>query len=504
MGLIMHGLSGRGWFPVVDFNFDNQIVIGVPGKGSYIFYDKNQLSSSGVYQNIWKSINNNPNFVADFKMRTDELFGAVFLKCSSIDEANLALLSKGELQILYQDFVRAVTVAPIITVQLWGIEACLDDEYVIMKFLKRRLLELDKSNEIQFYKEVLSVNIGETVAFTEQKNFFQVACALQKSPALDAFRKDDIKNICKELVKYPVESKLIDKHISKYEWVNTEYVSNGWSREKWVELFRDAILDEKKPEEKLKELLENFSQLNKQRAEMISELDPPSNVFHVISALSEFIAQRDWAKGYMTKFLLSYRLLIVEIASRINIEADDLLNCSFIEIENYFRTGELVDRKIIEDRKNNGFAILIKDGNFNLVSGKNEIQRVIHEEGISEPFEKIISAESFKGMSASRGKIIGRAHVIEDASRLSEFKKGEIIVTYMTTMEFTPIFRSAAAVITDEGGMSCHAAIISREFKLPCIVGTKVATRVIQTGDEIEVDADNGVVKILRHKQDED
>ncbi len=70
-------------------------------------------------------------------------------------------------------------------------------------------------------------------------------------------------------------------------------------------------------------------------------------------------------------------------------------------------------------------------------------------------------------------------------------------MTYMTTIEFVPAFRKAAAVVTDEGGISSHAAIISREFKLPCIVGTKIATRVLQTGDTVEVDAMKGIIKIM-------
>ena len=67
----------------------------------------------------------------------------------------------------------------------------------------------------------------------------------------------------------------------------------------------------------------------------------------------------------------------------------------------------------------------------------------------------------------------------------------------MTTIEFTPLFRKAIAVITDEGGMSCHAAIVSREFKLPCIVGTKIGTRALKTGDMVEVDANKGIIKII-------
>lgn len=67
----------------------------------------------------------------------------------------------------------------------------------------------------------------------------------------------------------------------------------------------------------------------------------------------------------------------------------------------------------------------------------------------------------------------------------------------MTNPDYVPIMKIAAAVITDEGGATCHAAIASRELKIPCIVGTKHATRVLKNDDEVAVDAEAGVVKIL-------
>ncbi len=195
---LMDGLRHSGWLPAVNFSFDNQIVIGVPGKGCYIFYDKQQLSSQGTYKNIQASIDTNQNFVRDFKRRSDEIFGAIFFKCQRIDEENLELVSQEELAALYREFIAAITIAPIITVQLWGIEACLDVKYKIISFLKKRLAQLDKEKEFENYKEILSANTGETVAFTEQKNFYQVASALKKNQAAQY---------------------LIEKHIAKYEWV---------------------------------------------------------------------------------------------------------------------------------------------------------------------------------------------------------------------------------------------------------------------------------------------
>jgi len=70
----------------------------------------------------------------------------------------------------------------------------------------------------------------------------------------------------------------------------------------------------------------------------------------------------------------------------------------------------------------------------------------------------------------------------------------------MTTPKFTPILQRAAAIVTDEGGLTCHAAIIARELKVPCLIGTKNATDMLEDGMMVEVDADNGIVKILSEK----
>lgn len=103
-----------------------------------------------------------------------------------------------------------------------------------------------------------------------------------------------------------------------------------------------------------------------------------------------------------------------------------------------------------------------------------------------------------KGLPASPGLVSGRAHVILDPSRIDEFKDGEILVTEMTAPDWVPAMKKAKAIVTDSGGMTCHASIVSRELGIPCIVGTKSrgesATTAIKDGIDITVDATNGVV----------
>ena len=103
-----------------------------------------------------------------------------------------------------------------------------------------------------------------------------------------------------------------------------------------------------------------------------------------------------------------------------------------------------------------------------------------------------------KGLPASPGRVSGIAHVILSPNLIDNFKEGEILVTEMTAPDWVPAMKKAKAIVTDSGGMTCHASIVSRELGIPCVVGTKSrgksATTTIQTGMQITVDATNGVI----------
>lgn len=110
-------------------------------------------------------------------------------------------------------------------------------------------------------------------------------------------------------------------------------------------------------------------------------------------------------------------------------------------------------------------------------------------------FDKILDTNILKGQTANSGYARGRVKVLRRVVQIKDFKRGEILVTPMTTPDFVPAIKKAAAIVTDEGGITSHAAIVSREFKKPCIISTKIATKVLKDGDFVEVDANKGIVK---------
>lgn len=107
------------------------------------------------------------------------------------------------------------------------------------------------------------------------------------------------------------------------------------------------------------------------------------------------------------------------------------------------------------------------------------------------------SAKIIKGQAAFLGKVKGRVRLVFSKEQIKTVKKGEILVTHMTTPSYLPAMKKAAAFVTDEGGTLCHAAIIARELKKPCLIGTKFATEILSSGELVEVDTRSAYVRRL-------
>ncbi len=120
-------------------------------------------------------------------------------------------------------------------------------------------------------------------------------------------------------------------------------------------------------------------------------------------------------------------------------------------------------------------------------------EQIFYKEKITESLSKT----GIKGQTAQKGKITGIAKIISLKSQINKIEVGDIIISPMTTAAMIPAINKASAIVTDEGGILCHAAIVAREMKKPCVIATKVATSIFKDGDYIEVDANKGIVRKL-------
>lgn len=131
-----------------------------------------------------------------------------------------------------------------------------------------------------------------------------------------------------------------------------------------------------------------------------------------------------------------------------------------------------------------------------LFSSMKQVQDIYNVE-IKEESQPL-DTEILKGQTAYPGKVKGEVKIIKARDDMKKFKEGNIIVSPTTTPDFLPIIKMSSAIISEHGGVICHASITSRELKIPCVVGVKGATKILKDGDMIEVDAEKGIVRILK------
>ncbi|MFA6227032.1 MAG: PEP-utilizing enzyme [Candidatus Paceibacterota bacterium] len=165
------------------------------------------------------------------------------------------------------------------------------------------------------------------------------------------------------------------------------------------------------------------------------------------------------------------------------------------ELTDYLIGGIRPDTEELKERIK-GF-VYSKKGIILTDNTTENFRKVINGIGYDFVVKKHGNIKELKGQVACGGKVRGKVRIIMSKKDIGTLEDGEILITAMTTPEYLPAMHKSAAFVTDEGGITCHAAIVARELKKPCIIGTKNATKVFKDGDMVEVDADKGIVKVI-------
>lgn len=211
-----------------------------------------------------------------------------------------------------------------------------------------------------------------------------------------------------------------------------------------------------------------------------------------LNIAKRFVYIKDVRDDYRRKGVFNALKLFDEIGKRLGILRKDVSFLQTKEISLLLNEKTKVDKRNISDRKN-GFVIFL-DTNKKLVclTGKSCIH-ILRKVKLSAEDNLL---KELKGTIASKGRAEGMAVIVNGIKDLSRVKEGNILIAVSTHPDYVPAMRKAMAIVTDEGGVTSHAAIVSREFGIPCIVGTKNATKLIKNGNYLIVDAINGVVNI--------
>jgi phosphoenolpyruvate synthase/pyruvate phosphate dikinase len=185
-------------------------------------------------------------------------------------------------------------------------------------------------------------------------------------------------------------------------------------------------------------------------------------------------------------------MFLAVVAERLGLNMEEAKYTYIDELPGMLSDRAKVDRGALQERKSFVLVINTLEG-YQMVMG-NDAKQVF--EAVFKA--KDIPQDEIKGTIASAGKARGRVKIIRKIHDMVNMAQGDVLVASMTRPEMLPAMKKAAAIVTDEGGVTCHAAIVSRELGIPCIIGTKIATNAFKDGDEVEVDAGAGMVRIIR------
>lgn len=343
---------------------------------------------------------------------------------------------------------------------------------LLQDYIKARHL----SKEVFFdYQTVLTLPYKKIFVLKEKIDLMKIALKVKNGKTLEDF------GIKKE----------VREHTKEFRWINMGLLEKGPFEEKYFEK-RIKELSKQDIGLEYRQLLDEEAELKEKQEKLMEKIKSAKELYFISKTIQKFGFLRSFRVDALFIAYGNGWELVEEIAKRLHLK--NVLDIKYLDSK---ETRQALDnrldyKRLITERKKNLLSVMIGKERYELVG--RDADRVAS--NIKFPKEDLEGG--VKGSVAYPGRITGICKVLHKLEDMQKIKKGDILVISMTDPGFIPAMERASAFVTDQGGILCHAAIISREMKKPCIIGTKVATKVFKDGDLVEVNADRGIVKIVK------
>gem|GEM_PF-2419410 len=433
------------------------------------YYNKQKKDKNFIQKlfNNWQK-----KFVSRFLEMRNDLLVDDFIKYSD-----------KELLKLFQGFTK-------IYLSVWHEAVFLDGfDYYGEKILEEALVKEDKKIKARDL-EILLTPPFPSFLQRERMSLLEIVEKIIKKPEAASFILKN-KNHNQTIARYQWIEKELIKHSNAYNWLHNDFshvekLDSRYFFKNLIALLKDAkkITEERQMRNYLKSLNDKKQKLFKKyqfSAEFV-------NIINFLSLLGNF---RDERKSYNQMAGSALNKLAIEFSRRTRLDINTVEHLFHWEIKEIFNLDPQFIKKAKERSK----------GVFHIVKTPKTYKEIAGKQGaaLNEHIKQLIKQKNnLQGMAAYKGVVRGVVKIVKHQKDFYKFKKGEILVAPNTRPEYVPIMKIAGAIISEEGGIICHSAIVSRELKIPCIVGVQGIISVLKDGDLVEVDADKGVVKILK------
>ncbi len=404
-----------------------------------------------------------------------------FLKI--IDRQDLKQLSTTALSSLFEDFsgvyLKTITSSSLIDGFALGSDEIIQAE--VNKLLDRHKIETKR-------EEIFSI----LTAPIHQSFINQAEISLLKIALAAAGKSRAGLKLVKVFQETNIKAALV-RHQQAFFWTKNNYHDNHILTVKHFQDELKAILQSRVDiKAEIKKIQSAPSQNHLKKRKLMNRLKPNHYLVNLLKISEDFTYWQDERKRRTFLYTHYASWLLQELGRRFGYSLEQMKYLTRAEI------GELAGGKRfapLELEARAKLSLAYQKGQYYEIKSGASAQKIIDSIFKSQDHSGI---SDFRGLTASTGKARGRAKLIMSAKEVDKIQPGDILVAVMTRPDYIAGLKKAAAIVTDEGGITCHAAIISRELGVPCIIGTKIATKVLKDGDLIEVNANHGWVRKVK------
>lgn len=447
-----------------------------------VYFDKKEMAEFGNI--ILSKIKKDSKFGHKHFLEFEKRFKQLISVSQEIKKIRLDKLNNSELKNIFSNF----------TEKLLNLIPFMITPHLFQVVLEKKVKKILRSRKIEEKEYInLAIPCQQTFETQQQKELLRIALKISNNFLLkNTLINQSVKKTTKNLINISSKAYAIfSKYEAKWAWLTMEdYVFDAYDQRKIITMLKTLLKDKIKPKERLNNLIRNQRNISRRASNLIKKKNFTKEELNFIQLLQKYIWLRTGRLEAFRKAFYFTKQLMLEIAKRANLSQKQIFSLSPFEIIHFLKKQNLPNKRTINSRVS-GYVIALIDGKINLYSGKKWPPIFENKFGL-----KIVKKQKIiKGQPACAGEAKGKAIVVTNIKDISRVKKGNILITTMTNPDFVIAMGKVAAIVTDEGGITCHAAIVSREFGIPCVIGTRIATSVFKNGDLLKVDANNGVVK---------
>lgn len=286
--------------------------------------------------------------------------------------------------------------------------------------------------------------------------------------------------------------KAVQEHHDKYFYFKHLWIGTIYSIEDYYKEINNFIEKGENAQQQLDAEEETFKETMKKKQETLQKVKLNENELHLFNVYSDFAVTKAYRRDAQLYWAYKMDYVFQELSKRMGI--------SFMEARFMFPeeiAKGLIDgltkefKKELEERTK--YCVYYAEKGVDLIFLGEEAKKL--QEKVEPEVDH--SVKELKGQTACLGYTKGRVKIVNSPADMNKMNQGDILVSIATNPDIVPAMKKAAAIITEQGGVTCHAAIVSRELHIPCIIGTKIATKVLKDNDLVEVDANKGIIKII-------